>query len=278
MSTPPRSTKKERRDAARAHRLEAERAAAAAAQRTRRLRILGALVTVAAIVVVAAVLIGGSGGSAGTPKRQAGETVAGQRLSAAMLDGIPQSGITLGRPSAKVTVVEFADLQCPICRQFSQQILPTVIQDHVRNGQAKVELRLVDILDRGGVTDSARMAAVAYGAQQQNKLWNFVDLQHFNQGEEDTGYATDAYIKNIASGVRGLDVPKAFARPHHARGDPGPAGRQRPVHPLRRRRHPDDPRRTHRRHAQEARQRRRRVDRLRHRTGPLTNQGDRPTP
>jgi protein-disulfide isomerase len=217
MSTSPRPTKKERRDATRAHRLEAERAAAAAAQRTRRLRILGALVTVAAIVVVAAVLISGSGGSAGTPKRQAGETVAGQRLSAELLDGIPQSGITLGRPSARVTVVEFADLQCPICRQFSQQILPTVIQDHVRNGQAKVELRLVDILDRDGVTDSARMAAVAYGAQQQNKLWNFVDLQYFNQGEEDTGYATDAYIKNIASGVQGLDVPKAFA----ARTTPG---------------------------------------------------------
>jgi protein-disulfide isomerase len=212
MSTPPRPTKKERRDAARARRLEAERAAAAIAQRNRRLRILGALVTVAAIVVVAAVLISGSGGSAGTPKRRPGETVAGQHLSEQMLNGIPQSGITLGRPSAKVTVVEFADLQCPICRQFSQQVLPTVIQDHVRNGQAKIELRLVDILDRDGVTDSARMASVAYGAQQQNKLWNFVDLQYFNQGEEDTGYATDAYIKNIASGVKGLDVTRTFAQ------------------------------------------------------------------
>jgi protein-disulfide isomerase len=211
MSTPPKTTKKERRDAARERRLEAERAAGAAEQRKRRLTILGGLLATAAIVVIGAVLISSGGNSTATPKRQAGETVAGQRLSEQLLDGIPQSGITLGNPKAKVTVVEFADLQCPICQQFSQQVLPQIVQDHVRNGQAKIELRLVDILDRGGITDSARMAAVAYGAQQQDKLWNFADLQYFNQREEDTGYASDAYIKSIASGVRGLDVTKAFA-------------------------------------------------------------------
>jgi protein-disulfide isomerase len=219
MSTPPKTTKKERRDAAREQRLEAERAAGATEQRKRRLTILGGLLAAAAVVVVAAVLISSSGSSAGTPKRQAGETVAGQQLSEQLLDGIPQSGITLGNPKAKVTVVEFADLQCPICQQFSQQVLPQIVQDHVRSGQAKIELRLVNILDRDGITDSARMAAVAYGAQLQNKLWNFADLQYFNQREEDTGYATDAYIKTIASGVRGLDVTKAFA----ARSTPGAA-------------------------------------------------------
>jgi protein-disulfide isomerase len=35
------------------------------------------------------------------------------------LNGIPQSGLTLGEPQAKVTLVEFGDLQCPVCMGFS---------------------------------------------------------------------------------------------------------------------------------------------------------------
>jgi protein-disulfide isomerase len=210
--TPPRPTKRERRDAARALRREKEAAALASEARARRLKRLGAVVAAAVLVVVGVVLLGTRGGDgSGTPKLEAGETVAGQRLSGELLDGIPQSGITLGRSDAKVTIVELADLQCPICATFAQQVLPRVVEDHVRTGQAKIELRLVDILDRGGITDSARMAAVAYGAQQQNRLWNFADLQFFNQGEEDTGYATDAHIRRIAAGVKGLDVDRAFA-------------------------------------------------------------------
>jgi protein-disulfide isomerase len=163
--------------------------AAASAKRRRRLTTLGAVLAAAVVVVVVAVIVSSGGG--GNDK--------------------PQQGITLGRPDAKVTVVEFADLQCPVCKEFSQQVLPRIVQDHVRSGQAKIELRLVNILDRGGVTDSARMAAVGHGAQQQDKLWNFAELQYFNQGEEETGYATDTYIRRIAAGVRGLDVGQAFA-------------------------------------------------------------------
>ena len=61
MSTPKQPTKQERRDAARAARVEAEQAAAASAQKKKRLAIiLGAL---AAVAVVAIVLIATTGGS-----------------------------------------------------------------------------------------------------------------------------------------------------------------------------------------------------------------------
>lgn len=177
----------------------------------RRLTLLGGVVAAAAVVVAVAILIS-SGGSSKKSAPKAGEALRGRADVTAMLQGIPQKGITLGNPKAKVTLIEFADLQCPVCQQYSLQVLPRLVQDYVRTGKVKMELRLVNILDRNGVTDSERMARVAYGAQLQDKLWDFADLVYFNQGEEDTNYATDAYIRRIASAVPGLDVAAAFAQ------------------------------------------------------------------
>ena len=36
-----------------------------------------------------------------------------------LLAGIPQSAMRLGSPSAPVTVTEFGDLECPVCRDFA---------------------------------------------------------------------------------------------------------------------------------------------------------------
>ena len=56
-----------------------------------------------------------------------------------------------------------------------------------------------------------RAARVAQAAASQDKLWNFVDLMYRNQGRENSGYATDAYLRRVAAAVPGLDVDKAFA-------------------------------------------------------------------
>ena len=36
------------------------------------------------------------------------------------LTGIPQEGIFLGPSSANVTLIEYADLQCPFCRAYGR--------------------------------------------------------------------------------------------------------------------------------------------------------------
>ena len=49
------------------------------------------------------------------------------------LQDIPQDGMVLGQPGAKVTLREFADLQCPFCKGYAEDQLRQVIEnlDHL---------------------------------------------------------------------------------------------------------------------------------------------------
>lgn len=200
-------TRKERRDAARRERVERDAALAAAAARRRRLTRLGAVVGAAAMVVAVLIAVSTSGTkSASTTAASSGGAVAGARESSAMLSGIPQHGLTLGDPNAPVRVIEFADLQCPFCREYSLNVMPKLVQDYVRPGKVRMEFRSLAFIG----PDSERAARVAQATGEQNKLWNFLDLAYFNQGKENSGWATDAVLKRIATAA-GVDVNRAFA-------------------------------------------------------------------
>jgi protein-disulfide isomerase len=210
MSTPRKPTKQERRDAARAARVESERAEVAAAQRRKRLTILLAVLGAAAVLVVVAIVV--SGGKDNTAKnrpaaaQKAAGPIPGQKESAAMLAGIPQQGIFLGKPNAPVRLVEFADLQCPFCREYSLQTLPVLVQDYVRTGKVRMEFQNLSFIGDDSVT--AGRSAQASG--QQNRLWNFVDVFYYNQGEENSGYVTTEFLDTIYKGA-GVDAARATA-------------------------------------------------------------------
>lgn len=194
-------TRKERRATARAER---DRAAKAARNKQRqRLWVLGgALVLVAAIVAVIAIASGGDD----APERRAGESVPGQIEANARYAGIPQRGIALGDPRAPLTLVEFADLQCPFCAQYSTGTVPALVDQYVRSGQLRMEFRNVAFLG----TDSVRGAQMVAAAGLQNKLWEYVDLFYVNQGAENEGYVTEDFLRRIGRAVRGLDVERAM--------------------------------------------------------------------
>jgi protein-disulfide isomerase len=203
MSTTSPPTKRERRDAARAARLERERAVAAAAARRRRLPRLGAVLGAAAVIVVVAVAV--SSGAGTKPSTSAPAHAADVR---SMLAGIPQRGATLGDPKAPVRVVEFADLQCPFCANYSRTLLPRLVRDYVRPGKVRMELRTLAFIG----PDSVRAARVAQAAGRQNKMWNVADLVYLNQRRENSGYLNDAFLRRIARAVPGLDVSRVFAQ------------------------------------------------------------------
>jgi protein-disulfide isomerase len=214
MDNEPKPTKRERRDEARAARMEAERAAAASSLRQRRLRTLLIVLAGAAVLVVAGIVVSGSSNSdkaksrPGAAQKAAGSssTIPGQKESSEMLAGIQQDGIHLGNPGAPIRLVEFADLQCPFCREYSLQTLPTLVQDYVRTGKVRMEFRDLAFLGKDSVT-AGRHAA---GAAEQNRLWNFIDVFYFNQGEENSGYVTPSFLHSIDKAA-GVDSAKADA-------------------------------------------------------------------
>jgi protein-disulfide isomerase len=162
-------------------------------QRARRR--LGVVASLALVVVVAAALAGPGGDEPAAP--------AAHR---ALFDGIPQDGVALGSPGAPVVLTEFADLQCPYCAAFAHDVLPAVVERYVRTGRVRLELQVLAFLGE----DSVRAGAMAAGAAEQDRLWSFADAFYLRQGAENSGYATDDFLRGIAESTRGLDVERAF--------------------------------------------------------------------
>jgi protein-disulfide isomerase len=204
-SQSPHPSKRERRDAARAERLERDRAATAAATRRKRLYQLGGLLAAAAAVVVIAIVVSSGGGKKSSSGGDA-SSIQGAAETRALFAGIPQSGITLGKADAPVTIVEFADPQCPFCKDYTLQEMPAVVQKYVRTGKAKMQLRYLTFIG----PDSVTAARVLEAAGLQDKLWQASDLFYRNQGEENTGYVTNDFLTAVLKGA-GVDAPKAMA-------------------------------------------------------------------
>jgi len=149
-------------------------------------------------IVLGVVLTSGSDSSSSGNAAKLPDSADVQQL----LAGIPQNGNVLGKPSAPVTVIQYVDLQCPFCRQFETEAMPTILSNYVRKGKAKIESRIIAFI--GPDSQTGREAALAAGKQ--NKLFNFAQLMYDNQGTENTGWLNDDVIKSAAASIPGLDV------------------------------------------------------------------------
>jgi protein-disulfide isomerase len=190
------------RERLRAERQAVESQAARNLARKRRVQYLTIAAFAAAAVIVALILIsqsGGGGNGGGTPAN-----VQGAQQVDAELSGIPQQGQVLGDANAPVTVVEFGDPQCPVCAAFSEQIAPQLISSEVKGGSVKYEFQPYLII--GPDSKPAMKAALAAG--EQGRFWNYLQLFYRNQGGENSGYVTDAFLTSIANGAGVPDINK----------------------------------------------------------------------
>jgi protein-disulfide isomerase len=158
------------------------------------------LVGIAVAVVLIVVFAGGGSGSSSTSATVLPDAAAAARQFA----GIPQQGNVLGKVSAPATMVEYIDLQCPVCREFETSVMPSIINRYVRTGKLRVEARPVAIIGDGVDSQRGRLGMIA--AEAQNRAFNFAQILYFNQGAEDSGWLDDSMVASAAKSIPGVNV------------------------------------------------------------------------
>lgn len=142
----------------------------------------------------------GTTGSATSPSALQGAAEAND-----LFKGIPQTGLTLGNPNAKVQMQMFIDVQCPFCQDYETNSLPTIVQKYIRTG--KVQLHLwpwAFIGGQGSQSFSGRLGLIA--ASFQNKGFEYAKVLYDNQRTENTGWLDGRMMASIAASVTGLNL------------------------------------------------------------------------
>jgi len=165
--------------------------------RGRLLQLAAGTVFLVVIAVVVVIVVSSDGSSGGDPGKV-------EEVGAvdSLLGNLPQQGLTIGRRGAPVELIEYGDLQCPFCKEFSEAVIPQVIEGPVTAGKAKLTFRNYMIIG----PESLPAGAAALAAGEQGRGWNFIELFYRNQGEENSGYVTDSFLESIAgaAGVKDL--------------------------------------------------------------------------
>jgi protein-disulfide isomerase len=169
--------------------------------------LVAAAVGGAALLAVVLILVVGKSSTATTTTATAPAIATAAKLFA----GIPQHGNTIGKASAPATLIVYEDPQCPFCREWNVQTLPTVLDQYVRTGKLKLVYRGVVIIG----PDSVRGLRAIGAAAKQNKLWNLVDALYARQGAENSGWITNSVILAAASdaGANGPAVVAGMGAP-----------------------------------------------------------------
>ena len=173
-------------------------------RRRRRVYILSGVALGAIVVVAVAIAVSGVGGSTGLKDGNGEATLVAQVRQ--LLDGIPQSGATLGNPKAPVTMTYYSDPQCPVCAEFTLSSgFPELVAKDVKAGKVKIVYRAVETATHDPQTFQAQQVA-ALAAGKQKHFWDYVELFYRQQGTEGTSYVTEKYLNGLAQQVSQLNL------------------------------------------------------------------------
>lgn len=126
--------------------------------------------------------------------------VVGLRSTGSAAATSPAPVPVLGNPKAPVTLVEYADFQCPYCGSWAKSVEPQIKERYIDTGKVRLEWH-----DMAWIGDESRDAAnAARCAADQGKFWEYHDLLFEAQAGQNSGaFSRD---KLTALGARlGLD-------------------------------------------------------------------------
>jgi protein-disulfide isomerase len=208
------ASRAEQKAAARAAREAKQRELKAAQARRTRLYWLGGIIGAAVVALVVVIVASSSNGSGGGTHVSNSAKLAAQTTVASTLAGIPQHGNVLGNPNAPITITEYGDLVCPVCRDFATTSEPQLIDSLVKTGKAKLVFRGMETAS--GTANGSQYVntqVAAHSAGLQNKEWNDVLLTYQEQPQtingtpaEEVSYVNMNYLQGLAQQVKGLNL------------------------------------------------------------------------
>lgn len=98
-------------------------------------------------------------------------------------------------------MIVYVDPQCPYCGEWERVAMPELVTRYVRNGALRIVARGLHFVG----PDSERALRLLDAAALQNRFFQAAGLLYSNQGEENTGWVTDAYLRSLAYSIRGAD-------------------------------------------------------------------------
>lgn len=108
-----------------------------------------------------------------------------------------------GANNAPVVVVEYADFQCPFCRQFAAGPERQLQKDYVDTNQVRFVFRHLAFIG----PESLLAAQAAECANEQGRFWDYHDKLFEEQGAENSGAFSPENLKRFATEL-GLDAPQ----------------------------------------------------------------------
>ncbi len=116
-------------------------------------------------------------------------------------------GLSMGDPNAPVKLDIYEDFQCPMCKAFSEQIEPSVVQAYVDTGKVYYtfhQFPFIDTLDSAKKSIESHQAANAsMCANEQGRFWDYRDLLFTNWLGENAGSFSNERLLAFA---RSLDL------------------------------------------------------------------------
>lgn len=111
---------------------------------------------------------------------------------------VPEDAPRLGSADAKVTIVEFADFQCPYCGKFQQDVYPQIKKEYIDTGKASFVYQDFSFLGE----ESNLAAEAAKCAADQGKFWEYHDYLFSHQKGENKGAFAAKNLKAFAKTVQ----------------------------------------------------------------------------
>lgn len=114
---------------------------------------------------------------------------------------------TLGKPDAKVSIVEFGDYKCPSCKQWGETIYPQLKADYL--DKEDVSFSYINVLFHGQESILASLASESVYEQDPESFWKFhkalYDAQPASQ-QHDNAWVTVEKLKEIAGETTSVDL------------------------------------------------------------------------